>query len=225
MCHSREIQLSFVMDDDHILSLFRKAAHLSDPEDTIDVDSFITVLMHDREIAQALSRAPKRDEDSHSTQVAYSAAVEKADKQPMVWLAPGAAASSSDGSAAISGALVISKSDNSLAVSQLSQLWEDMYLRQLESILEELEEVAVPIDDNSVSTNPSEAGNKKSRSRTVTSADVKQLRLQLGKVSESIDSAKRMMTKQSLISAWTSLRRMLARTHKAKEKAGIKSAW
>ena len=70
MSHSREIKLSFSMDDDHILALFRKAAHLSDPEEAIDVDSFITVLMHDPEIAQALANSPMKDIDEHSTQVA-----------------------------------------------------------------------------------------------------------------------------------------------------------
>ena len=210
------------MDDDHILALFRKAAHLSDSEDCIDVDSFITVLMHDRDIGQALANSPLKDDDGHSSQAAYSAAITKLDGQPRVWLAPGAPASSIDGNAHESGALIISKSDNTLAVAQLQQLWDESYENQLAEIIDELSEVAVPVDD--VAAAPQD-GTKKSRSRTVTSADVKQLRLQLEKVSEAIESAKTMMTSQSVASAWTSLRRMLARVHKAKAKAGIKVAW
>ena len=33
MSHSRDLKLPFVLDDDHILSMFRKASHLADPED------------------------------------------------------------------------------------------------------------------------------------------------------------------------------------------------
>lgn len=224
MSHSREIKLSFVMDDDHILALFRKAAHLSDPEQSIDVDSFITVLMHDREIAQALASSPLKDVAEHNTQMAYSAAIEKADAQPMVWLAPGAPATSMNGDATDGGALLISKTDNTLAVGQLAQIWDESYAEQLVEIIDELEEVAVPIDDDAAAA-PQTGGAKKARSRTVTTADVKQLRLQLEKVAEAIESAKTMVTNQSLAAAWTSLRRMLARVHKAKAKAGIKVAW
>jgi hypothetical protein len=224
MSHSREIKLSFSMDDDHILALFRKAAHLSDPEEAIDVDSFITVLMHDPEIAQALANSPMKDIDEHSTQVAYSAAIAKVDSQPMIWLAPGAPAKSMNGSENDGGALVITKTDNSLAVTQLSEVWDESYADSLASIIDELEEVAVPIDDSAAAA-PQTGGQKKARSRTVTTADVKQLRLQLEKVSEAIEGAKTIMTTQSLAAAWTSLRRMLARVHKAKAKAGIKIAW
>ena len=223
LSHSREIKLSFVMDDDHILALFRKAAHLSDPEQSIDVGSFITVLMHDREIAQALASSPLKVAE-HNTQMAYSAAIEKADTQPMMWLAPGAPATSMNGDATDGGALFITKTDNTIAVGQLAQIWDESYAEQLVKIIDEREEVAVPIDDDAAAA-PQAGGAKKARSRTVTTADVKQLRLQFEKVADAIESAKTMMTSQSLAAAWTSVRRMLARVHKAKAKAGVKAAW
>merc|ERR1719345_373503 len=62
MAHVRDMRLPFVLDDDHITQLFRKASHLSDPADTIDANSFITILLHDKEIGEALARAPLRDD-------------------------------------------------------------------------------------------------------------------------------------------------------------------
>ena len=71
-----------------------------------------------------------------------------------------------------------------------------------------------------------EVGNqKKGRSRTVTTKDVKQLRLQLEKVNQAVSDSTTMQTKPALVTAWTSLRRLLARVHKAKAKAGIETKW
>jgi hypothetical protein len=59
----------------------------------------------------------------------------------------------------------------------------------------------------------------------VTTTDVKQLRLQLDKVTDAVNDATTMMTKQSLVTAWTSLRRLLARVNKAMAKAGLENGW
>ena len=219
MSHSRDLNLPFVLDDDHILSMFRKASHLADPEDAIDVDSFITVLLHDRDIAVALASAPRRDEEAHSANSAYSKAVAQLDNQPMVWMPPGGDGSAGS-MAAGRGAMQISRTDNSLAVKQLVQVWEEIYSVQVPQILDELEEVAVPVEED-VKVDPSKAA----RSRTVTTRDVANLRSQTDKVSQLIGDAQTMMTKPALGTAWTALRRLLARVHKAKAKAGIDPRW
>jgi hypothetical protein len=57
MAHGRDMRLPFVLDDDHIIQMFRKAAHLSDPADVIDTNSFIQILLHDKEIGEGKKNA------------------------------------------------------------------------------------------------------------------------------------------------------------------------
>jgi len=220
MAHSRDMRLPFVLDDDHIVQLFRKASHLADPEGTIDADSFIAILLHDHEIGEALARAPARGEEpgkEHTHQIAYNNSIEKLESQPMEWHPPG-----SD----IGETLEIAKVDYSQGVADLQKQWDEIYSLQVPEIIEALEEVAVPVEDDEVQKKDDEVGNeKKGRSRTVTTKDVKQLRLQLEKVNQAVSDATTMQTKQALVTAWTSLRRLLARVHKAKAKAGIETKW
>jgi flagellar hook-basal body complex protein FliE len=98
----------------------------------------------------------------------------------------------------------------------------DIYAVQISNLLEALEEVAVPVEEDDVSA-PAEG--KKSRSRTVTTSDVKYLQSQMDKVGQAVNDATTMMTRQALGTAWTSLRRLLAKMHKAKSKAGIVTSW
>ena len=99
----------------------------------------------------------------------------------------------------------------------------DIYAVQISDLLEALEEVAVPVEEDDVST-PDNVG-KKSRSRTVTTSDVKYLQSQMEQVGQAVNDATTMMTRQALGTAWTSLRRLLAKMHKAKSKAGILTTW
>jgi flagellar hook-basal body complex protein FliE len=100
----------------------------------------------------------------------------------------------------------------------------DIYAVQISNLLEALEEVAVPVEEDDVSA-PAPAEGKKSRSRTVTTSDVKYLQSQMDKVGQAVNDATTMMTRQALGTAWTSLRRLLAKMHKAKSKAGIVTSW
>ena len=61
MAHGRDMRLPFVLDDDHIIQMFRKAAHLSDPADVIDTNSFIQILLHDKEIGEGKKNAAAAD--------------------------------------------------------------------------------------------------------------------------------------------------------------------
>jgi len=99
----------------------------------------------------------------------------------------------------------------------------DIYAVQISNLLEALEEVAVPVEEDDVSAPAAEG--KKSRSRTVTTSDVKYLQSQMDKVGQAVNDATTMMTRQALGTAWTSLRRLLAKMHKAKSKAGIVTSW
>ena len=60
MAHGRDMRLPFVLDDDHIIQMFRKAAHLSDPADVIDTNSFIQILLHDKEIGEGKNKKNKK---------------------------------------------------------------------------------------------------------------------------------------------------------------------
>lgn len=217
MAHGRDMRLPFVLDDDHIIQLFRKAAHLSDPSGTIDANSFITVLLHDKEIGEALARAPARKEEEHSHELAYTSAIEKLETQPTNWHPPGSTTGET---------ISISTTDNSQAVEDLQTQWDDIYSLQIAEVLEGLEEVAVPVEEEEVSTNGAEEGaSKKSRSRTITTSDVKALQMQVERVGQAIRDATTMMTRQALATAWTSLRRLLAQVHKSKSKAGMETKW
>ena len=217
MAHGHDMRLPFVLDDDHIMQLFRKASHLSDPADTIDANSFITILLHDNDIGEALARAPPRNDEVHSAAAAYNSAVESIDTQPMEWHPPGRD---------MGGKIDIAKVDNTQAVEDLQKQWETLYSVQVPDIIDNLEEVAVPVEEDDVQKKTSgPEGEKKKQSKMVTTTDVKQLRLQLDKVTDAVNDATTMMTKQSLVTAWTSLRRLLARVNKAMAKAGLENGW
>ena len=186
---------------------------MSDPADVIDTNSFIQILLHDKEIGEALSRAPPRNEEDHTHEAAYNTAIEQLNSQPKQWHPPGGTAEET---------IAICTTDNSQAVQDLQKQWDDIYAVQISNLLEALEEVAVPVEEDDVSA-PAEG--KKSRSRTVTTSDVKYLQSQMDKVGQAVNDATTMMTRQALGTAWTSLRRLLAKMHKAKSKAGIVTSW
>ena len=111
------------------------------------------------------------------------------------------------------------------SIARIKLAWESPRVDavQISDLLEALEEVAVPVEEDDVST-PDNVG-KKSRSRTVTTSDVKYLQSQMEQVGQAVNDATTMMTRQALGTAWTSLRRLLAKMHKAKSKAGILTTW
>ena len=201
----------------------------------------------------ALSRAPPRNEEDHTHEAAYNTAIEQLNSQPKQWHPPGGTAEetiaicTTDNSQAVQDlqkqwdgkrwlVLVVL---SLLCCSSLTRLLTervplvsllpvcgstDIYAVQISNLLEALEEVAVPVEEDDVSA-PAPAEGKKSRSRTVTTSDVKYLQSQMDKVGQAVNDATTMMTRQALGTAWTSLRRLLAKMHKAKSKAGIVTSW